>query len=262
MGIPLRQPFPHLDRRFRVPQIGVQKRKPMQGIFVVGVQLESLLEGLLGINGILRQPIQAPQRHEGLGIRGILLGDFLKLLDRAPQHPLIEAPLRGIADHPAVNPAENAMRLHVAGVAGQHLLCLHHGIAQATRLDVKVGQLLSQKGSARVRLQRGLVVFDGLVYVLRAVSVHASQLGVEMTHGEVVVCCGAAIHLAGGPRGTLTGPEHNSQQKQKCYSLYQRHGDARNPRSRIAFRPHGLSDHSSPSIARLRCSHAYHLTRR
>ena len=224
IGILLAGRLQHLDGALVIAQVGVHHPQAGKRVFVVGLSLERLPEGILLFRSLGRSTIETPQNHPTLGVLGLLRGDDLVLLDSLLQVVFVDAAILRISgDHPKVDPRQHPPRVQIIGILLEYFFGLRNGIPQMIGLDVQIRQLFENDAGRRVHFQRFLVVLNGLAQVVGFVAISLRQFRIHPAHGKVVVSAGFFIRRLGHFRVGL-GECHRSQgqrsQKRFCCAKF------------------------------------------
>ena len=165
---------------------------------MVGIDLQNLLVRLLRFHRVLRDLLQTPEHQPSINVLRFGLDDFRVLLDRLPQHVLVNFALLRVADHARVDAAENTSRVGVRGIDSQGLFRILHSLSQASGLYIQIGELFADERRAGISLQSQSEILDGFV---KEIAFIASLLGIHMAE-SVVIIGGGPVPSPSAPGGS------------------------------------------------------------
>ena len=175
--------------------VGVEDRQSRNGFLGVRVYLDRDLEFALGFLQVVVQAIEAAEQKMVVHTVGLDLHDLLILLDGQLQHVVGTAAAGHVTEGSQVNATQEFMRLEIGGVALDDVLGFDDGVADATGLDVKLGQAGSEELGRRVGFNGQAIFFHGLVGQLTA-AINRDLFFIHVRDRVMVVGSGA-IQLTG-----------------------------------------------------------------
>ena len=175
--------------------VAVQQGESGDGFFGVGIELDRDLEFGFRLLQIVVQAIEAAEEKVVINITGFDLDDLFILLDGQLEDVVRAiAAARHIAEGAQINSAEQLVSFEIVGVAFDDVLGFEHGVADASRLDVELGEAGGEEFGRRVGLDSEAILFHGFVGQLAA-AVSGDLLFVQVSEGVVVVS-GGMVHFA------------------------------------------------------------------
>jgi len=175
--------------------VAVKQGESRNGFFGIGIELDGNLEFAFRFLQIVIQAIESAEQKMIVNVIGFDLDDLFVLLDGQLEHIVAAVAVsRHVAERAQIDTAQQLMSFEVVGVAFEDVLSFEHGIADASGLDVELGEAGGEEFGRRVGFDGEPVFLHRFIGQLAA-AIRRHLLFVQMRQ-RVVVIRGGMVHFA------------------------------------------------------------------